>query len=335
MKNNEFKKMMNDNRNDIAKASRLGLGIILGAVILIGIVFYGIAPKTRKKEPVSTASAPESMAEQVVDEKPADKEPTIEEDEVKEIPQGHLYRVSVDTGVTDKDGGYIGAATEGELFSSYDVLDIAEFGTGKQISVDYLSQKGYISADDLTEVMTAVVLPSAGDSIMKDEYNGTYPCSTTDCGPVAAAALVNSEKLRSWDKADLISAEDVLETDGDITKLINAYSGGDLIAEKLSDVSESSIKSQIDSGKRVLLAVRYYNGVADFDYSNYYGITSETGYVVVCGYDDSDEENGMVFYCCDPFYGQGGRSLATVSAETLCTSADLVDSKYKGMIILH
>ena len=335
MKNNEIKKIMNDNRNDIAKASRLGLGIILGAVIVIGIVFYGIAPKTRKKEEPSFAAETVSKAEAAESEAPApEKTEIVEEEEPREIPKGYLYRVSADTGVTDKDGGYIGAATEGELYSSFDMLDISEFGTGKQIQVDYLSQKGYLPADDLSEVMAAVVLPTAGDSIMKDEYSGTYPCSSEHSGPVAVAALVNSQKLRRWDKADLISAEELLETNGDLVKLINTYSGGDLIAERINEVSEDSLRTQIDSGKRALLAVRYYDGIADFDHSDYYGVTSETRYVVVCGYIE-DEDNGLSFYCCDPFYGQGGRSLATIDAETLCTSAGLVDDDRRGMIVLN
>ena len=335
MKNEEFRKMMNDNRNDIAKASRLGLGLILGAVIVIGIVFYGIAPKTRRKhdqnsaaETVSKAASVDSTAEDTAAVKP------LAEEGPREIPQGHLYRVSADTSVTDKDGGYIGAATEGELFTSYDMLDISEFGMGKQIKVEYLSQTGYIAADDLSEVMAAVVLPTAGDSLMKDEYNGTFPCSSENCGPVTVAALVNSQKLRRWDKADLISAESVLEAKDDPIKLINEYSGGDLIAERIAEVDENSLRSQIDSGNRVMLAIRYYDGIADFDQSDYYGITSETRYVVVCGYIE-DDEYGLSFYCCDPFYGQGGRSLSTVTAETLCTSAGLVDTNRRGMIVLH
>ena len=334
MMKNELKKIMNDNRNDIAKASRLGLGMILGAVILIGIIFYGIAPKTHKRD--KSSSVPQSSNTAVQEETAVQTRRVYEEppEEPRVIPQGHLYRVSTDTGVTDKDGGYIGAATVGELYASYDALDISEFGTGKQIKVSYLSQTGYIPADDLTEVMTATVLPTAADSIMKDEYSGTYPCSSDDCAPVTAAALVNSQKLRRWNKADLISAEEVLDAENDPVKLINTYSGGDLVAEKLTDVSESAIKQQIDSSNRVMLAVRYSDGVADYDHSDYYGITTGTQYVIVCGY-DTDEEYGSIFYCCDPFYGQGGRSLTAVSADTLCTSAGLVEGDMKGMIILH
>lgn len=335
MKNNEIKKIMNDNRNDIAKASRLGLGIVLGAVILIGVIFYGIAPKTRKKDDTSSVTAADTEKEQTqIKNTPTAEEPQETDEPKREIPEGHLYRVSADTGVYDSSGGYIGAAAEGEIYASYDMLDISEFGTGKQIEIEYLSQTGYLLADDLVEVMPAVVLPTAANSLMKDEYNGTYPCSTSDCGVIAAAALVNSQKLRKWDKADLISAEQLLETNGDLVRLINTYSGGDLIAEKISGDTESTLKARIDEGSRVLLAVRYYNGVTDFDYSSYYGVTSDTQYVVVCGYTE-DDEYGLSFYCCDPFYGQSGRSLATVSSETLCTSAELVDDERKGMIILH
>ena len=333
MKNNELKKIMNDNRNDIAKASRLGLGIVLGAVILIGIIFYGIAPKTRKSDDTSYAAPVESKVETDQAEEPVKTENMIQPEEVTEKPKGHLYRVGADTGVTDKSGGYIGAATEGELFTSYDVLDIAEFGTGKQIEVDYLSQKGYLPADDLVEVGAAVVLPTAGSSIMKDEYSGSYPCDPKDSGYIAAAALVNSQKLFQWDKTDLISAAGVLQTGDDLVKLINSYSGGDLIAEKSTDVTEASLKARIDEGRRVLLAVRYYDGVADFDYSDYYGVTTDTQYVVVCGYEDFDD--GLYFYCCDPFYGQGGRSLTSVSSDTLVSSAGLVEGDRKGMIILR
>ncbi|WP_296564102.1 hypothetical protein [Ruminococcus sp.] len=333
MMKNELKKIMNDNRNDIAKASRFALGIILGAVILIGVIFYGIAPKTRKKDDTKQQTQSAPAAQKQTQSPPPQTEVTVEEEPL-EIPQGHLYRVSTDTGVTDKDGGYIGAATEGELFTSYDALDISEFGMGKQIEVSYLSQTGYIPADDLTEVMTATILPSAGDCLMKDEYSGTYPCSSKESAPITAAALVNSQKLRQWNKADLISAEEVLDAANDPVKLINDYSGGDLVAERVEDVSEEMLRAQIDSGKRVMLAVRYYEGVADYDYSDYYGITTNTQYVLVCGY-DTDDEYGNIFYCCDPFYGQNGRSLTAVSADTLCTSAGLVDSDRKGMIILH
>ena len=334
MKNNELKKIMNDNRNDIAKASRLGLGIVLGAVILIGIIFYGIAPKTRKSRNTDSAAPVESRAE--VTEVPEAEPETdnVQPEEVIERPQGHLYRAGTDTAVTDKSGGYIGAAAEGELFTSYDVLDINEFGQGKQIEVEYLSQRGFISADDLDEVGTAVVLPTAGSSIMKDEFNGSYPCDPEDSGYIAATALVNSQKLFKWDKTDLISAAKVLKTGDDLVALINTYSGGDLIAEKKSDISENALRSSIDEGKRVLLAVRYSDGIASFDYSDYYGITAGTQYVVVCGY-ENDDEDGLFFYCCDPFYGQGGRSLATIDAESLVTSAGLVDDARKGMIILR
>lgn len=334
MKNDELKKIMNDNRNDIAKASRLGLGIVLGAVILIGVIFYGIAPKTRKKEDTSSAPAAESAAEhEKTSDVPADREPPAEEERV--VPAGHLYRVAADTGVFDRSGEYIGGAAEGEIFSSYDELDISEFGTGKQIEIEYYSQRGYLYADDLVEVMPAVVLPTAVDSLVRDEFSGiSYPGNTADCGAIAAAALVNSQKLRKWDKADLISADQLLETNGDLVKLINTYSGGDLIAERISGDTESTLKERIDKGDRVLLAVRYYEGVTDFDYSDYYGITSDTQYVVVCGYTE-DDEYGLSFYCCDPFYGQNGRSLATVSSQTLCTSAELVDDERRCMIILR
>ena len=334
MKNNEFRKIMNDNRNDIAKASRLGLGIVLGAVILIGVIFYGIAPKTRHKDESSSAAETGSAAEQVqIKNTPAAKE-LQEEEPAKDIPAGHLYRVFSDTSVYDRSGGYIGAAAEGEIYASYDELDISEFGTGKQIEIEYLSQTAYLMADDLVEVMPAVVLPTAADSILRDEYNGQQQCSVSDCGVIAAAALVNGQKLRSWDKVDLISADKLLETNGDLVSLINTYSGGDLIAEKISGDTESTLKSCIDEGKRVLLAVRYYDGVVDFDHSDYYGVTSNIQYVVVCGY-RADEEEDLSFYCCDPFYGQYGRSLATVSSETLCASAELVDDERRGMIILH
>lgn len=335
MKNNEIKKIMNDNRNDIAKASRLGLGIVLGAVILIGVIFYGIAPKTRTKDDSSSLPGTSSAAGKVKDKTSADSEAERQEKEpVREAAVGHLYRVFADTGVYDKNGGYIGAATEGEIYASYDELDITEFGTGKQIEIKYFSQTAYLLADDLVEVMSAVILPTAADSVVYDEANGTQQCDTEDCGAIAAAALVNSQKLRNWDKVDLISAEQLFETEGDLVSLINTYSGGDLIAEKLSGDTESTLISSINEGKRVLLAVRYYDGVADFDYSSYYGVESDTQYVVVCGYID-DEEDGLSFYCCDPFYGQNGRSLAMISSEELCESAELVDDELKCMIVLH
>jgi hypothetical protein len=330
MKNNEIKKIMNDNRNDIAKASRLMVGIVLGAVIVIGVVFYGIAPKTKKpNKGDNNSSAVQGSAEKSAVAETDDSEWV----DTREKPIGHLYRVAEDTTVTDKNGEYIGAAGEGELFSSYDELDISQFGSGKQIEVDYLSQKGYLPADDLSEILAATVLPTAGNSMKNDGNNGVFPSDTEDSGFIAAAALVNSQKLYKWDKYELKDAAGVLGTGEDYAKLIDEYSGGDLIAEKKTSVSAEDMKNYIEDGKRILLAVRYYDGIADFDYSDYYGINSGTQYVVVCGY-EVEEEGGILFYCCDPFYGTGGRSLASVSADTLMESANLVDDARKGMIVL-
>ena len=173
MKNNELKKIMNDNRNDIAKASRLLVGIVLGAVIIIGVVFYGIAPKAKKSDKSNKDPVPASGINDI-DADTTQNDDSSEWVDEREIPIGHLYRVSEDTAVTDKGGSYLGEAGEGELFSSYDVLDISQFGTGKQIEVDFLSKRGYISADDLEEVGAANVLPTAGNSIGNDEYGGSF-----------------------------------------------------------------------------------------------------------------------------------------------------------------
>ena len=332
MKNNEIKKIMNDNRNDIAKASRLMVGIVLGAVIVIGVVFYGIAPKTKKSaKDDKNSSAVQVSTEKTVAEHSDDDSEWVD---TRERPVGHLYRVAADTTVTDKGGSYIGAAGEGELFSSYDELDISQFGSGKQIEVDYLSQKGYLPADDLSEILAATVLPTAGNSMKTDGNNGVFPSDAEDSGFIAAAALVNCQKLYKWDKYELKDAAGVLGTGDDYAKLIEEYSGGDLIAEKKTSISAEDLADYIDNGKRVLLAVRYYDGIADFDYSDYYGINSGTQYVVVCGY-EVEEEGGILFYCCDPFYGTGGRSLVSVSADTLVESANLVDDAHKGMIVLR
>ncbi|SEL20012.1 hypothetical protein [Ruminococcus albus] len=332
MKNNEIKKIMNDNRNDIAKASRLMVGIVLGAVIIIGVVFYGIAPKTKKSDKSDkNSSAVEASAEKsavVMDDEDSEWEDT------RERPIGHLYRVAADTTVTDKSGEYIGAAGEGELFSSYDELEISKFGTGQQIEVEYLSQRGYLLADDLEEVGAATVLPTAGNSIKTDSNNSTFPSDTEDSGFIAAAALVNCQKLYKWDKYELKDAAGTLGTGEDYVKLIEEYSGGDLIAEKKTPISAENLVSYIKEGRRILLPVRYYDGIADFDYSEYYGISSGTQYVVVCGY-ETEEDGGILFYCCDPFYGTGGRSLVSVSADTLVASAELVDDARKGMIVLR
>ncbi|SFD06831.1 hypothetical protein [Ruminococcus albus] len=332
MKNNEIKKIMNDNRNDIAKASRLMVGIVLGAVIIIGVVFYGIAPNTKKSNKGDkNSSAVQGKTEKSVSVENSDDS---EWEDTREIPMGHLYRVSSDTTVTDKSGEYIGAAGEGELFSSYDELDISQFGTGQQIEVEYLSQTGYLPADDLAEVGAATVLPTAGNSIKTDANNSAFPSDTEDSGFIAAAALVNCQKLYNWDKYELKDAAGTLGTGDDFVKLIEEYSGGDLIADRKTSFSANDLASCIDEGNRILLAVRYYEGIADFDYSDYYGISSGTQYVVVCGY-EVEEEGDILFYCCDPFYGTGGRSLVSVSADTLVASAELVDDARKGMIVLR
>lgn len=332
MKNNEIKKIMNDNRNDIAKASRLMVGIVLGAVIVIGVVFYGIAPKTKKSDKGGKDTS--SSQTKSVDEEKVQTEDDSEWQDDRVRPRGHLYRVSEDTTVTDKGGSYLGDVSEGELFASYDELDISQFGTGKQIEVDFLSERGYLPADDLAEVGAATVLPTYGNSIRKDQYGASFPCDPRDSGYIAAAALVNCQKLYSWDKFELRDAAGVLGTGEDYVKLIDEYSGGDLVAERKPDISEEKLASYIDEGRRILLPVRYYDGIADFDHSDYYGFDSSTQYIVVCGY-EVKEEGDTVFYCCDPFYGQGGRSLTTVDAETLVTSASLVDDEHKGMIVLR
>lgn len=337
MKNSELKDYMNDNRDAIAKASRLGVGLIIGAVIVIGVVFYGIAPKTKKKTDNSSSLPQKAVTDAEVttsDEDVQNTAPVLEAMQKEEQPAGYLYRVTGDTPVLDKDGNYIGGAGEGELFSSYDELALEDYGTDKKIGITYLSQEAYIGVDDLAEVTQAIILPTAGDRFIRDEYNGTVSVADTDSGAVAAAALVNSEKSRKWDKAELISARDVMNCGSDLVKLINSYSGGDLIAENISGDTVSTLKNNIDEGKRVLISVRYDNGVVDYDYSDYLGRTSGTQYIVVCGYAD-DDTDGMCFYCCDPFYGQGGRSLCAVSASAIDSSYALVEPGSKAMITLR
>ena len=139
MKNSELKDYMNDNRDAIAKASRLGVGLIIGAVIIIGVVFYGIAPKTKKKPDTSSSQVQQATDAEVTaaEDEAANTTPTLEEMQKEDVPTGYLYRVTSDTPVLDKDGNYIGGAGEGELFSSYDPLALEDYGTDKKISIDY------------------------------------------------------------------------------------------------------------------------------------------------------------------------------------------------------
>ena len=92
MKNNEIKKIMNDNRNDIAKASRLMVGIVLGAVIIIGVVFYGIAPKTKKSDKVDKNSPAVQGSAEKSEAVNVDEDSEWEDE--RERPMGHLYRVA-------------------------------------------------------------------------------------------------------------------------------------------------------------------------------------------------------------------------------------------------
>ena len=201
--------------------------------------------------------------------------------------------------------------------------------------INYKSEKKLIKKSNASIRSNATVLQTGAIG----QYGGSI-AGYSACGPTAVAILVNSEKNARWSKDALIlySERNSLNDQGSLRggggmtapmllKLISGYSDGKYSAKNIySSTSNktSGIKSQIDSGHRVLVVTCYRSSV----------ITSGGGrhFVVVCGYEYIG--GVLYFYYADPYYGNGPRSLRRVSAYTLTTSMANVNNEPKTMIVL-
>lgn len=356
---NSYKDYLDENRDSIVRAILMFVGIVVIAVLIIVVVFHGFGGKTEEENEDNGTGALQAMNV----ESDVDKELLPEIGSQAEIPEADitpeatgeeyrstLYRIGMDTMIyaaaSDDYGNYYyyewGVASQGEYYCSAgnDVRD-------GYVQIQYKDDVGYVFADSVERCENAVVLPTTPESQLGGAIYGP-----SACGPTAACILVNNEKNKNWDKDTLIQLSESMGyndqgnlqslsggmTGPKVAKLINEYSGGELIAENVFDAdSINALKSWINKGHRVLTSVRYIEsqGIVDMDTFESASGPAETSthFVVVCGYYD----NGMqcTFFFADPYYLYGGDALGSVDSQLLARSIAMVNSEPQTMIVLR
>lgn len=351
MSSNSFKNYLDENRDTILKAVIICFCLIVVAVLIIVLVFHGVGSNGEEEETEPAAVTVQSTA--VAESQAELSEPDVEVvDTVPETETEYsslLYKVKTGTmvyAVTPDDYGnnYFyewGTASQGEYFCAEndEVLD-------GYVAIKFRGDVGYLKQDCVERCENAIVLPTSPQSQLEGDIYGQ-----SACGPTAACILVNNEKHLGWDKDVLIQVSEAMgyndqgnmqSLEGGMTgprvvKMINEYSGGELIAENVFDPdSLNTLKSWISKGHRVITSVRYLEskGIVDTDKFKTDDGEAETSthFVVMCGY---YENNGQcTFFFADPYYNYAGDALSSVDSKLLEKSISMVNTEPQTMIVL-
>lgn len=352
---NSYKDYIDENRESIIRAIVMFVCIVAAAVLIIVLVFHGFGGKSEEEgEDNSALQAMNVESDVDKDIVPEDVSQADEGEENAPVVladeyRSTLYRVNTGTMIyaaaSDDYGNYYyyewGVASQGEYYCADG--DKVQDGYA---AIKYRDDTGYVMSDTVERCENAVVLPTVPES----QLGGTI-YGPSACGPTAACILVNNEKNKSWDKDTLIQLSEAMGyndqgnlqslsggmTGPKVAKLINEYSGGELIAENVFDPdSINALKSWINKGHRVITSVRYIEsqGIVDTDTFESASGPAETSthFVVVCGYYDNGVQ--CTFFFADPYYVYGGDALSSVDSQLLARSIALVNTEPQTMIVL-
>lgn len=353
MSSNSFKNYLDENRDTILKAVIICFCLIVAAVLVIVLVFHGVGSKPEENEVTEpAAAAADSASGEIVFEQDASQADVEVQEVIPTITTEYstvLYKVKTGTmvyalTVDDYGNNYFyewSAASQGEYYCAENT-DV----TDGYVAIKFRDEVGYLKQDAVEKCENAIVLPTQPESQLEGDIYGQ-----SACGPTAACILVNNEKKLSWDKDVLIQVSEAMgyndqgnlqSLEGGMTgprvvKLINEYSGGELIAENVFDPdSLNKLKELINGGHRVITSVRYLEsqGIVESDkFKTEQGkVDTSTHFVVMCGY---YENNGQcTFFFADPYYNYGGDALSSVDSKLLEKSISNVNTEPQTMIIL-
>ena len=241
-----------------------------------------------------------------------------------------LYYFPDTTNLRDKNRNKVGTIDAGSFYSGHYDPNYKGY-----VVINHRYREYLTASSCVIEQKGAKILETAAIGQMGGDIYGKKAC-----GPTTATILANYQLGMKWTKDELITycEQNKLNDQGSLTngggitapnlmKLIESYSGGTVKASNLYGADPTSIlKSLIDSGERSIVVSSYRSGriVAQKD--------SPAHFVVICGYEYIGGE--LYFYYADPYFGNGGRSLMRVSAQTLAASMELVTKEPRCIITI-
>ena len=239
-----------------------------------------------------------------------------------------LYYFPFATNLRDMNKNKVGTIEAGSYYSGHYDPNYEGY-----VVIKYRYREYLIARSCVQEQTGAKILETAAIGQMGGDIYGKKAC-----GPTSATMLVNYQLGMKWTKDELIqfceqnhlNDQGSLTSGGGITatnlvKLIESYSGGTISASNIyGDDSAAILKGLVDNGQRSIVVASYRSGniVAQPD--------SPAHFVVICGYEYIDGE--LYFYYADPYFGNGGRSLMRVSAQTLAASMNYVTKEPRCII---
>ena len=242
-----------------------------------------------------------------------------------------LYYFPYTTNLRDKNKNKVGTIDAGSYYSGHYDPNYKGY-----VVINYRYREYLIASSCVIEQTGAKILETAAIGQMGGDIYGKKAC-----GPTTATILANYQLGMKWTKDELITYceqkklndQGSLTSGGGITapnlmKLIESYSGGTVKASNVYGADPTSIlKGLIDNGQRSIVVSSYRSGriVAQKD--------SPAHFVVICGYEYIGGE--LYFYYADPYFGNGGRSLMRVSAQTLAASMNYVTKEPRCIITVE
>ena len=241
-----------------------------------------------------------------------------------------LYYFPDTTNLRDKNKNIVGTIDAGSFYSGHYDPNYPGFVVIKHRYREYLTASSCVIEQKGAKVLETAAIGQMGGDIYGKKA----------CGPTTATILANYQLGMKWTKDELITycEQNKLNDQGSLTsgggitapnlmKLIESYSGGTVKASNLYGNDPISIlKDLIDNAERSIVVSSYRSGriVAQPD--------SPAHFVVICGYEYIGGE--LYFYYADPYFGNGGRSLMRVSAQTLAASMELVTKEPSCIITI-
>ena len=241
-----------------------------------------------------------------------------------------LYYFPDTTNLRDKNRNIVATIDAGSFYSGHYDPNYDGY-----VVINYRYREYLTASSCVIEQTGAKILETAAIGQMGGDIYGKKAC-----GPTTATILANYQLGLKWTKDELITycEQNKLNDQGSLTsgggitapnlmKLIESYSGATVKASNLYGNDPISIlKDLIDNAERSIVVSSYRSGriVAQPD--------SPAHFVVICGYEYIGGE--LYFYYADPYFGNGGRSLMRVSAQTLAASMELVTKEPRCIITI-
>lgn len=284
---------------------------------------------TTKATTTSSETAVQSKATAATTTKPTQTTTAPESIDTTDT-SSKLYYFPDTTNLRDKNKNIVGTIDAGSFYSGHYDPNYPGFVVIKHRYREYLTASSCVIEQKGAKILETAAIGQMGGDIYGKKA----------CGPTTATILANYQLGMKWTKDELITycEQNKLNDQGSLTngggitapnlmKLIESYSGGTVKASDHYGADSAAIlKSLIDSGERSIVVSSYRSGriVAQPD--------SPAHFVVICGYEYIGGE--LYFYYADPYFGNGGRSLMRVSAQTLAASMELVTKEPRCIITI-